>query len=255
MFMRGVIIKDDERYQYTESYLVSKGYEFAEPRSAPEKLDFLIFPFKTEIDQRFYDSNYFKRLNPETPVFSGVEKAYISEMCKVNGLKYYPMMQDKDVNEKNAIPTSEGVISYLITNRTVPVCGSKILVAGYGVCGSDLARRLKALGAEVFALVRNEEKKRMARKDSVIPVFIEEYGCHVFDVVINTVPERVFTDKMLDMQKGALFVDIASKPYGFDIEYAKTLNAQSALLPGIPGKYAVRYAGELLGKFIYDKRG
>ncbi|MCL2593858.1 MAG: NAD(P)-binding domain-containing protein, partial [Defluviitaleaceae bacterium] len=176
---------------------------------------------------------------------------YLTNRCKEYGLKYYPMMEERGITIKNAIPTSEGVISYLIKNRIDTIANSKILVIGYGVCGSDLSKKLKALGANVYALVRNREKEATAYADSITPIYAERaFYKPNFDVIINTVPECVMTNEVLQKCKGTLFIDIASKPYGFDMEFAKKLNEKSALLPGIPGKYAVRTAGEILGEYI-----
>jgi len=150
--------------------------------------------------------------------------------------------------------TSEGVISYIIANTDVTLAGSCALVIGYGVCGRDLCRRLKALDAGVCALVRRELKEAEAAADGIVPVYPADLDTMSFDLIINTVPARVLGSERLARFKGALLIDIASAPYGFDMEFAKTLNCKSALMPGIPGKYATRRAGEILGKFVYDKR-
>ncbi len=253
--LEGIILKDDARYQYAEDYLKRKNYIFHEPIVSPENLDFIIFPFKENIESSLYDSGYFKKLRPDIQIFSGIRNNYITEQCKANNLNYYVMMEDSGVTVKNAVPTSEGVISYLITNRKNPIFNSRILVVGYGVCGRDLAKRLKALDANVYTLVRNREKEACAFSDFVTPIYLNELMEQSFDVIINTVPCQIITDEMLRRFGGTLMVDIASKPFGFDIECAKRLNEKSAVLPGIPGKYAVCYAGEILGEYIYSKRG
>ncbi|MCL2352965.1 MAG: hypothetical protein FWC55_10580 [Firmicutes bacterium] len=150
--------------------------------------------------------------------------------------------------------TSEGVISYIIANTDDTLSGSKALVIGYGICGRDLCRRLKALDADVCALVRRELKEAEAAADGIEPIYMEDLGQTAFDIIVNTVPARVLSNERLTRFKGTLMIDIASAPYGFDMEFAKELNGRSALLAGIPGKYATKRAGEILGKFVYDKR-
>ena len=241
--MRGLIIKDDKRYDYTESYLKGKGYMLCDEDVPPKSLQFIIFPFLSAIDCAVYDHAYFKELHPGTVVFSGVRNEYLSEICERNDLRYYPMASAKSVQIKNAIPTSEGVIAHLITNRVDTISGSRILVIGYGNCGSDLAKKLTWLGAHVSALVRNKEKEDLARADGVCPLYLDEIlDKQNFDVVINTVPGRVLTDELVDALD-SLIIDISSKPYGFDTEKA-------TILPGIPGKYAIRTAGHILGEYI-----
>ena len=122
------------------------------------------------------------------------------------------------------------------------------------MCGRDLCRRLRALDAHVFALVRNDLREAEAVADGITPVYLENIGQAGYDVIINTVPARILTNDKLAGYKGALLIDIASAPYGFDMEFAKQLHCNSALMPGIPGRYATKRAGEILGKFVYSKR-
>jgi len=247
--LKGIILKDDARYDHTEHYLSSRGHIFYGPHTPPENLDFIIFPFKKDIDKSIYDNAFFAALKGNTPVFSGLKNTYAANKCEEYGLNYYVIMDDRGIAVKNAVPTSEGVIAYLIGNRDYTLADSRVLVIGYGICGSDLAKRLKALGANVCALVRNREKECAAQADSVTPVYLEDLNGMNFDIYINTVPGPVLTDEIIGRAGGALFADIASKP-GFNMELAKKYNDKSAPLPGIPGKYAVRAAGEIIGEYI-----
>jgi len=248
--MNGMIIKDDARYQYTENYLQSKGHTFHKPDAKPQNLDFVIFPFKKAVDESIFNNGYFAALGRNTSVFSGLKSDFLAEKCAAHDIHYYVMMEDDGVKVKNAVPTSEGVIAYLVHNLGRTIANSRVLVIGYGVCGRDLSLRLTALGANVHALVRNREKECAAYAGSVAPVYLNELCAFNFDAIINTVPGCVLTDEMLARAGGALLIDIASKPYGFNMEFAKKLNSKSASLPGIPGKYAVQTAGEILGEYI-----
>jgi dipicolinate synthase subunit A len=251
--MNGIIIKDDARYEYCESYLKNKGHTF----NAKEAPGFVIFPFKAAVDELFYDDDFFAALDKGTPVFSGITIPYL--VCKSikHGLDYHAMIDKKAVATKNAVPTSEGVIAYLIANRNETINTSRILVIGYGICGSDLCKRLKAMGANVSALVRNAEKEAAAFTDGIKPLYLPQLKNAVrrgsvseFDVVINTAPERVLSDEILKQTKGAVLIDIASGPFGFDMKFAKELNEKSANLPGLPGKFAAKTAGEILGDYV-----
>ncbi|MCL1878965.1 MAG: hypothetical protein FWF80_08900 [Defluviitaleaceae bacterium] len=247
--MEGIILKDDTRYDYTEKYLQKKGY-FINPHAEPSDLDFAVFPFLGQTDEAIYDDGFFTALKKNAPVFSGIRNKYLSEKCAKYGIAYYVMMDDKGVTVKNAVPTSEGVISYLINSLNRTVANSRILVIGYGVCGRDLSLRLTALGANVYALVRNREKECAAYADSATPIYHDEMCDHTFDAIVNTVPKCVLSDEDLKHTNQAVLIDIASKPYGFNMELAKKINSKSALLPGLPGKLSPQTAGEILGEYI-----
>ncbi|MCL1883714.1 MAG: hypothetical protein FWF81_08190 [Defluviitaleaceae bacterium] len=247
--MKGIIIKDDARYDYTEKYLQNKGYHLGSELK-PEELDFAIFPFMEDADKSIYNDDFFSRLRKNIIVFSGIKNSYLSEKCAAHKINYLIMMDDDGIKVKNAVPTSEGVIAYLVNNLSRTVAYSKILVIGYGVCGRDLSLRLKALGANVSALVRNREKECAAHADSIAPIYLSELT-NDYDAIVNTVPQCIFTDEMIKLTNNALLVDIASKPYGFNMEIAKLLNSKSALLPGIPGKSSPQTAGEILAEYIH----
>jgi len=249
--MNGIILKDDARYQYTENYLQSKGHIFHEPEDAlPQDLDFVIFPFKEAVDESIFDNGYFAALRKSAVVFSGLKSDFLAEKCAAHDIRYCIMMEDRGVKVSNAVPTSEGVIAYLAQNLGRTIANSRMLVIGYGICGRDLSLRLTVLGASLYALVRSREKACVAYADAVAPVYIDQLCKLNFDAIINTVPECVLTDEMLECVGSTLLIDIASKPYGFNMALAKKLNNKSALLPGIPGKYAVQTAGEILGEYI-----
>jgi len=250
--LKGIIIEDDRRYCHTRIFLENKSHIICKNDYITNDLDFIIFPFAADADQKVYGHSFFSGLKKDVLIFSGVRSAYLTEKCREFGLEYIVMMEDKGIAEKNAVPTSEGVIAYLITCMIKTLEGSRILIIGYGNCGRDLAKRLKVLGACVLALVRNEEKEMHAAYDGVTAVYLTDLHKLDFDAIINTVPALVLTDEMLKDRNGTLLIDISSKPYGFNIEKAKELNEKSALLSGIPGKYAVKTAGEILGEYIHD---
>jgi len=265
MNQQGIILIDDKRYQYTETYLCDKGYVF-NSHATPSDLDFAIFPFMQKVDEAIYDDKFFANLKKSAIIFSGIRSTYLLEKCAEHGIKYHIMMDDAGIKIKNAVPTSEGVIAYLVHNLDCTIANSSILVIGYGVCGRDLAVRLNALGANVYALVRNREKECAAYADAVTPIYLNELSkansenhaepifgvCRKvkFDAIVNTVPQSVLTDEMIERTGGTLMVDIASAPYGFNMEIVKKLNNKSALLAGIPGKCAAQTAGGILGEYI-----
>ena len=246
----GIILVDDKRYMHTKNYLKTAGHIFCETDTPSKNLDFMIFPFAGEIDKGIYDDAYFSAAKKGTMIFSGIKNTYLARKCAEHGLAYHIMMDDTEIAKKNAVPTSEGVIAYLVANRERTIAGSRMLIIGYGICGGDLARRLAALDVDAYALVRNAEKADLARADGITPICLQELFNHGFDVIINTVPSAVLTDEAIKQLNGTLLVDIASRPYGFNMALAQSLNEKSALLAGIPGKHAVQTAGEILGQYI-----
>ena len=248
--MIGIIIKDDKRYDYTENYFKNMGHHFVDNSAPLNEIDFIIFPFKNQVDITIYNNSYFSALKKDVLIFSGIKNDYLALKCAEYNLKYFVMMDVPEIAAKNAVPTSEGVIAHLISSLTTTIANSKILIIGYGICGSDLAKRLKNLDAEVFTLVRNKQKESLAKNDNIIPIYINNFFNQKYNAIINTVPSNVITDDMIIKTNGTLMLDIASSPYGFNMNLAKSLNPKSALLPALPGKYAVKTSGEILAEYI-----
>ena len=55
--MYGLIIKDDRRYDYTKKYLEQNGFIIENKYN--DKIDFILFPFKKNIDYQIYDEKFF----------------------------------------------------------------------------------------------------------------------------------------------------------------------------------------------------
>ena len=109
--------------------------------------------------------------------------------------------------------------------------------------------RLVAMGAFVIVCARNEMQMRAAHAQGAHPVPLGQLGSAAFtaDVIFNTVPARIMGEDVLAMVgKEALVMELASAPYGVDIEAAKRIGVHVEIESGIPGRYAPLDAGAAL---------
>lgn len=246
----GLIIKDDKRYDYTQKYLEKNG--FIIQNKYDKKIKFILFPFKENIDNIIYDKKFFSNLSKDTLIFSGIENKYIKLMSNENNLNYEPIMNSDYVAILNAVPTAEGVISYLIQNRKKTIMDSKILVIGYGRCGKVLAQKLALLGAKVYTNTLNQSDYAKAITNKIIPFYEMNFWNNDFDIIINTACAQTIDNKNLEyISDKTLLIDIT--PVGFEIEAARKKNPYSNRLLAIPSKFALQSAGEILGKYIYER--
>ena len=90
---------------------------------------------------------------------------------------------------------------------------------------------------------------RRAHEMGAHPVPLDEIGSalrHV-DVVFNTIPSHVLGKAALDKIGGdALVIELASPPYGMNIEMAKHMGVHVVVEGGLPGRYAAFDAGAAL---------
>jgi len=250
--LHGFIIKDDDRYEYTQRYLETCGVKFLNKINKKSDLNFILFPFRSEINSQVYNKNFFAALNKKIFIFSGIENKYIKFMCEKNKLYYEPIMNSDYVSVLNSVPTAEGVLAYLISNRKKIIMNSRILIIGYGRCGKVLSQKLFALGANVFVNTLVQSDYAHALINKIIPVYNFDFKHEYFDVIINTAPcETITQENLKEISCESLLLDITA--HGFDLNLAQKKNEKSNRLLSIPSRFALQTAGEILGRFIYER--
>ena len=149
----------------------------------------------------------------------------------------------------NAKLTAEGATAALLTGYPDALMGRTCLITGFGRIAQALTRRLAALELFVIVCARNEQQMRMAHNLGAHPVPLQQLSSAAAqaDIVLNTIPARVFgSDALAQMKPGVRYIELASAPYGADPELAAKLGVSMEIMSGIPGKYAPERAGEAL---------
>ena len=90
-------------------------------------------------------------------------------------------------------------------------------------------------------------------RSATLELSIPEGELDGFDFVVNTVPARVLTDAMLCcLSEGALLLELASPPGGFDRTLAENIGVKVLAAPGLPGKSAPYSAAALIRDAVYQ---
>lgn len=146
----------------------------------------------------------------------------------------------------NAVPTAEGAVETALRELPVTLSGSRVLIVGLGRIGTSLAGILKGFGADVTAAVRSAESAAKSRLLGVRPICMEEIGGDC-DVVFNTVPCTVLkTTQFEKFPRKTIFIELASPPYGIDLEAAEKGGFRVIKASGLPGKTAPVTAGRII---------
>ncbi|MBR3794442.1 MAG: NAD(P)-binding domain-containing protein [Clostridia bacterium] len=157
--------------------------------------------------------------------------------------------QDEAFLQVNARLTAEGAIARAMQRQGRALLGATALVTGFGRIARALAARLTAMEAFVIVCARNEMQMRHAHEIGAHPVPLEEISaaCAQADVIFNTVPARILDDRALQaIRKEAAVIELASAPYGLDLDQAARMEIPVALESGLPGRYAPMNAGAAL---------
>lgn len=198
---------------------------------------------------------------PGTLLLAGRPGAALRRAAREADLPLADYFQYPELEALNAVPTAEGCLALLLELRRRTVWGGDFLVLGYGRVGRALAERLRLLGGGVTVAARSAVQRAEAQGAGCRVEALAELpallpGC---DTVVNTIPALVLPRTLLQMlPRGALVLDLASRPGGVDLASAEQLGVRVEPAPGLPGRYAPETAGTLVAQaalhLLQDRR-
>ena len=144
----------------------------------------------------------------------------------------------------------------LMRVRKRALLSSTAVITGYGRIGQEMAARLCAMGTFVIVCARNEGQMRLAHAAGAHPVPLSRLAaaCGQADVIVNTIPAHVLgADALEAIGRDTPILELASPPYGMDMQEAVRRGLQVCVESGLPGRYAPMDAGSAL--FDALKRG
>ena len=238
------IIKGDNRYEYLsfmiDSIISNELVDFYE-------IDRLLLPFGG-IDE-YYNikgSNInildILRVNDIKTIYVGLANDKLKELCEYKNIKLYEILKDEDFIIENAHLTAMGIINYLSKGEKI-INDYKIVVTGFGYVGFMLCKLLEANKVDFSVYTINPiEQKFLKMLGYKITNFKD------FSIIINTIPHNIDID--YNMLKNKRIVDVASYPYGFDIEKINNMNVRYEIISAIPAKFCPNLAAHILKKYI-----
>ena len=164
-------------------------------------------------------------------------------------LQYVNLWQDEILLQENAYLTAEGAVAAVISRMNGRLGNAQCLVIGYGRIGRALTEILLNLGAKVTVATRGKAKFARITESGASAVELEQLGDALADAqaVFSTPPSMVVGKNMLErMRKDALIVDLASPPYGVDLDAAAGLGIRAWREPNLPGRYCPLSAARVL---------
>ncbi|MDR2525112.1 MAG: hypothetical protein LBC83_02795 [Oscillospiraceae bacterium] len=173
--------------------------------------------------------------------------------CAARKIPAFALLQRDDFATRNALPTAEAVTALAMLRGAGNLARSECLVLGYGRCGSAIADVLLRLRARVTVALRSRAAACAALSAGCNAVALELLRAELprFDFVFNTIPALVLDETALRLlQNSVVLLDIANAPGGIDFGAAARLGLCAELLPGLPGKYAPRAAGEAIARTV-----
>jgi len=206
-------------------------------------------------------SEVLKEIPEKCEVFSGKCSTAFREMAAEEGVTLTDYFESEVLQQKNALPTAEGAVFVLMRESDRTVKGMPIAVTGYGRVAKALTRLLLAMGAHVTVIARKRDAIRAACAKGAEGVLLTDKEALKAAMVgqtavFNTVPYQLFDAEVLEeMDKETLLIDLASAPGGVDGEAASALGVKVIWALSLPGKYAPKTAGEIIGETLIAMMG
>ena len=212
-------------------------------------------PFDTS-DVRLRLNDLLAKLETGSVIVGGRIPTEFAANAEARGIRVRDYFHSEEFQIQNAYTTAEAAVSIAMNSLDRNLFGARIAITGYGRIAKHLVRLLKSLGAEVTVAARKESD--LAWAYSIGCDIIRLGGAegvsrltHGYDVIYNTVPHWLFDRDFLEQADPATFlIDLASVPGGVDICAAKELGSNVLWATSLPGKYAPKSAGELIGACV-----
>lgn len=239
--MRVLIAGNQRRDVYCKHLLEDMGFSV----SLQGPWDTVVLPLpRSEIRQE-----WLPLMHEKQNVVCGLTDPGFDRLAKEKGWRLFRVLEDREYAEKNACLTAEGALFAAAYQLDSALMGLPCLVVGYGRIGKALTERLRALGAKVCVAARRQESR--AEAGGGIAIEDIENALPHMRLVFNTVPAPVIGKKELGAGRpGTMLMELASAPYGIDLETARQMGINCTLESGVPGRYCPRSAAEALIEYM-----
>lgn len=214
---------------------------------------------KKDINTPFSDEtisikDLFSKLNRKHFITGNVSDELV-KLAEKNNIELIDIMKREELTILNTISTAEGAIQIAMQETLSTVHGSTCLVMGFGRIGKILAKMLNGIGANVHCEARKESDIAWIKAYGYTPIHLDNLDTHLheYDIIFNTIPFIVLDkDKLQNVKKDCLIIDLASNPGGVDRDAANDLGVKTIWALALPGKVAPLTSAEFLKKTIYN---
>lgn len=258
----------DSRQAYITEFFANEGFDIrrygiggAEDNCASEEeaisdADYLLLPvpvtkdgYRLNCERDILLFDIIKKIPKDCMVLAGKLPPAIKDYFESNEIKYFDYFGDKRYVWENADITAEGAVYMLMQELDIAVRESKVLICGYGRIGKSLAKKLKALGADVTVAARKQENIVEAELCMEVDTDLLDY-CREgifdlersYDAIFNTVPSWIFDKSNSSLLKNSIYFELASSPFGGENRFMRDNCRKYIQASGIPGKYAPKSA-------------
>jgi dipicolinate synthase subunit A len=225
-------------------------------RAALEGAHYVFFPIPMGVGLQVYaphaeepimvDTALLSAIASDGHLFLGRATPELREAAAAAGVELHEYDPDRELMLLRAPAIVEGAIQLAIEHTDITIHDATVVVVGYGMIGSLLARRLLALGARLHVAARNPIQRAAAHADGAIVHSLEELLdlAPRLQMVFSTVPARMVDRAVLErLPPRSLVLDIAPPPDHADLDAAAELGHRAVWARGLGRRAPITVGG------------
>lgn len=150
------------------------------------------------------------------------------------------LLKDEEYQWDVAYMTAEGAMAAAMASDTCALRGAECLIIGWGRIGRALTEMLRGVGSRVTVLTRRADAHREIEECGARAAYTADAAANLpgKKFVFSTPPAMVLDQNaLLYADHDAALIDLASPPYGIDLQAAQRLELKVWREPGLPGRY------------------
>ncbi len=230
---------------------------------SPIPCDYAVLPLPASTDGKTIYSPYCgglplgfdilkKAVKKNGAVFTSKTFPLLEQICREENLELVNYFEREELAVLNAVPTAEGALEIALRELPFTIFRSRVLITGFGRIAKTLARCFTSLGAEVYVACRKYSDLAWAEICGCKPVSLLTAGALErelprTDLILNTVPARIFDRKRLMLiRRDTLVLELASEPSIEDTTLAEQTGVRVIWARSLPGKTAPVTAGSII---------
>lgn len=242
-----LILGNDKKMFACCNRLKDIGYtaEMYENGTKFEDFDNIILPLPTIANTKIKGTNI--TFDEFAGSLSFGQKVFCGNIDVVSFENYYSYYCDESFLISNSRLTAQGVLRLILDTVDCDMIELNAVVIGYGRCGKSICRLLKNSGFKVMSASRRKETIIEAYNDGIKAVSINKIDEFVddTDILINTVPVNILSKEYISrLKSNTIYIEVASKPYGFNITETDVYNFRYILAESLPGRFVPESAGK-----------
>ena len=192
-------------------------------------------------------------LTPDKTLFGGIIRDNLKFELAERNVPYVDYYKDEAFVSYNAYLTAQCALRLMLENTEEYLISKRVLITGFGRVAKAVSALLKRVGLDVYIAARNETQKATAYAlgYKVLDIYDLSSVIRIFDFTVNTVPYPVFGEQEVSLMKdGALYIELASKPYGAKPGHFEKYGKRHLPAPSLPGRFCSQSAAQAIFRSI-----